>query len=689
MRSGLACMGMAVVLLAAACGKSDDEAKRPLLPVPQCEGITEESAKAFGRLVHAMDRTGELAAVAASFRGHRQALEKALAAKDPTLPQRLKPVLDKHFSDEALRTRAACMMATLAGDRGVAVLDEWSRKPAKRAVSTAIWTRTPAPSEEPDEPMTDQRRTKLRDIATAMGLQQIQANIDVVAAGEAGALVTALDTPLAQLAPATPKPEVSLERVLDQWLIPALAKTPDDDLDEFLGFAESPFGSDFYVAVASAFDFRSGDWYGRVYEELRDASAPGEMAAGSPGKDTIIAEARQLLRNNATPQAAADALARLLQVERIDPRNPEVHVLLAEALIRTAPIPLPPPGELRAVIETPNYATAEKHLLKALELAPQNPDAHMWLGKLRWLQGRDEDAMTSYQRAGELAPQHPLLDLNLGDVFFTGRDYAKASRFYLAATSKPEGQPFVHYTAMAHLQIALLRGNRIADYPRHADAYLARYPEAWAVRLDYADYLITTDARADRVLAVAEPVPDAWLPQRKIPVVSAALVRKASEQRSKKTREPIGASLAALRRAISLNPDPRTLAEAVCRAGVDEDLAEFTVLSAAQPKDAANALAICGLRWQRHEVMRAGVSNGDAAALSLPQPDLNGDTPLCYAAATVNVRGFNALARLQVNPAQKCNDGNLVSERLSRLAYGGGRDIKDMQNILQRQYRRP
>lgn len=689
MRSAWACMGIAVVVLATACGKSDDEAKRPLLPVPQCAAVSEEGAQAFGRLVHAMDRSGELAAVAETFRGHRQVLEKALAAKDPTLPQRLKPVLDEHFSDEALRARAACMMAPLADDRGVEVLDEWSRKPAKRAVSHAIWTRTPTPSEEPDEPMTTERRTRLRDIATAIALQQVQANIDVVAAGEATGLVAALDTPLAQLAPATPKSVVALDRVLDQWLIPALAKTPDEDLDEFLGFAESTFGSDFYVAVASAFDFRTGDWYAKLYEDLRDGSAPGETAAGMPGKDALIAEARQLLRNNASPQGAADALARLLQVERIDPRNPEVHVLLSEALIRTAPIPLPPPGELRAVVETPNYATAEKHLLKALELAPQNADAHMWLGKLRWLQGRDEDAMTAYQRAGELAPQHPLLDLNLGDVFFTGRDYAKASRFYLAATSKPEGLPFVHYTAMAHLQIALLRGNRIADYPRHADAYLARYPEAWGVRLDYADYLIGTDARADRVLAVAEPVPDAWLPQRKVPVVSAALVRKASEQRSKKTREPIGVSLAALRRAISLNPDPRTLAEAVCRADVDEDLAEFTVTSFAQPKLLANAMAICGLRWQRHQVMRAGVSNGDAAALSLPQPDLNGDTPLCYAAATVNVRGFNALARQQVNPAQKCNDGNLVSERLSRMSFGGGRDIKDMQNILQRQYRRP
>jgi DnaJ-domain-containing protein 1 len=172
-------------------------------------------------------------------------------------------------------------------------------------------------------------------------------------------------------------------------------------------------------------------------------------------------------------------------------------------------------------------------------------------------------------------------------------------------------------------------------------------------------------------------------------VVSAALVRKASEQRSKKTREPIGVSLAALRRAISLNPDPSTLAEAVCRADVDVELAEFTLQNAPQPKEVANAMAICGLRWQRHEVMRAGTSNGDAAALSLPRPELNGDTPLCYAAATVNVRGFNSLARMSVNPAQKCNDGNLISERLSRMAYGGGNDIRDMQNILKRQYRRP
>jgi tetratricopeptide (TPR) repeat protein len=681
-------MGFAVVLLAA-CGRSDEEAKRPLLPVPQCEGVAEESAKSFGRLVHAMDRSGELAAVAESFRSHRQALEKALAARDPTLPQRLKPVLDKHFSDEALRTRAACMMATLAGNRGVAVLDEWSRKPGMRKVGNAIWTRTPTPSEDENEPMTQARRAKLRDIATAMALQQIQANIDVVAAGEATGLVAALDSPLAQIAPATARPDVPLDRVVDQWLIPALIKTPDEDLDEFLGFAESAFGSDFYAAVAAAFDFRNGDWYARLYEELRDASATGDLPEGLPGKEAVIAEARQLLRNDASPQGAANALSRLLQVERNDPRNPEVHVLLSEALIRTAPVPLPAAGELRAVIETPNYATAEKHLQKALELAPENADAHMWLGRLRWLQGRDQDAMASYQRAGELDPKHPLLDLNLGDVFFTGGDFAKAARYYLAVTSRPEGQPFVHYIAMAHLQLALRRGNRIADFPRYADAYLARNPEAWGVRLDYADYLMSTDARADRILAAAEPVPDAWLPQRKVPVVSAALMRKASEQRHKKTREPIGPSLAAMQRAIALNPDPRMLAEAACRADVDGEIAEFVLLQVAQPKTLANALAVCGLRWQRLELLRVGAAQGDPVALSLPQPDLNGDTPLCYAAAIKNVRGFGALTRVQVNPGQKCNDGNLVSERLSRMSYGGGRDIEDMKQLMERAYRRP
>jgi hypothetical protein len=87
-------------------------------------------------------------------------------------------------------------------------------------------------------------------------------------------------------------------------------------------------------------------------------------------------------------------------------------------------------------------------------------------------------------------------------------------------------------------------------------------------------------------------------------------------------------------------------------------------------------------------VLRILTPTADSVALSRPQPDLGGDTPLCYAAAIKDVKAFVALAKLQVNPTQKCNDGNPVAERLSRMAYGGDRAIPQMQGVMSRFYRK-
>ena len=82
--------------------------------------------------------------------------------------------------------------------------------------------------------------------------------------------------------------------------------------------------------------------------------------------------------------------------------------------------------------------------------------------------------------------------LYTADLIFETGDYTKAMRFYQAAIDKSESVPFLHETAMAHLMSAMRRGNRGDDFPRIAEAFLAKHPDAWNVRLDYADYLMAT-----------------------------------------------------------------------------------------------------------------------------------------------------------------------------------------------------
>ena len=53
-----------------------------------------------------------------------------------------------------------------------------------------------------------------------------------------------------------------------------------------------------------------------------------------------------------------------------------------------------------------------------------------------------------------------------------------------------------------------------------------------------------------------------------------------------------------------------------------------------------------------------------------------------------DVKAFIAFSKIQLNPLQKCSDGNTVSERLQRMAYGGDQAVLQMQNMMLRFYKR-
>lgn len=690
MRSAIAGFGIAVAVFATACGKQE-EVKVALLPTPECKVAGEYDAKAFRRLAHAMDRSGDIVHVSNRFQQHRKAVEALLAKRDPAKVALLKPVLDAEFSDERLRARTACAFLKMAGDAGgVAVFDAWSRNPTMHAINNAIWSRTPVASEEEeDEKMTPARKAMLGEIAAAMALRQAQANTDKVASQGVPALVAAFDPQAA--APSNPAPGAGAlltpAAVVDGWLIPVLKKVPDDDLAEFLAFADSRFGGDYYVALSEAYDFQAGEWYAHLVEKFKENRPPAAQADGQPAKEALVAEARRLLHDVGGVPAAADALARLLQAEPMDPRNPEIHYLIGEATIMTAPAMPLPPDQLRVVIDTPNYEQADMRLAKALELAPDYADALMMQGRLRYLQGKDADAAALYERVRGLEPEHPRMDLYLADLAFAQVEYAKAARLYRTALSKPEGIALTHQSALSNLVPALRKISRMAEYPRIAEGYLARHPDAWNFRFDYAEYLLANDTRADKILGVIEPVPDAWFPTRKFPIVSAALMRKASENVGK-TGQPQANSQQALRRVMQMNPDPRALAEAVCRSGVGTKLAQITADSTPDPKATSTAVVVCALRWRRTDVLRTLAPQANKAQLNLPHPDLGGDTPMCYAVAIKDVKAFIAFSKIQLNPLQKCRDGYTVPERLQRMEYGSDRAVLEMQDMMMRFYKR-
>lgn len=827
MRLSLVCAGIAIAVLAAACDKKEKVAA-PLLPVPVCKAAQEYDPAAFERMVRAMDRSGDLVVVVKRFQKHRKVLEAQLAARDPALLPRLKPVLDAQFSEARLRDRAACVFVELAGEtEGVKLLNAWSHSPGMQAINRAIWTRSPGPSKEPDIQMTPERQAILHELAVAMALQQVEANNNKVdgegipllvsifapapppppppppvpapdavpatdmapgavpaattstpgtssppnaapmanAAPAPTATSTATTTatttapgvpsptvapaasaasaqtpappmppgttpppitnatpatnasplPTATAAPGTPPPPnaapasaipppatavaanaapapvtvntADLSVILSRWLVPALAKIPDEQLAKFVAFANTSFGANYYVALSRAHDFQAGEWYAQTAKKFTDNIPPVAVAAGAPGRDALVADARHALRDVGSPAAAAYAATKLVEADRIAPRDPEIQTLLGEAAMKTAPgMPLAP-DQLRVVIETPNYEQAERYFLRAIELSPEYADAHMLLGRLRYLQGRDEEAAQSYARAIEIEPEHPSMDLFLGDLAYVKKDFNTAYRHYKAAVAKPERLAYVHVNALSHLLMTLRKTTQMAEYPRIAEGYLAKYPQAWNFRLDYADYLLSTDIRADKVFAVADPIPDNWLPARKVPIISAALARKAGE-RVDRAGEPREESMALIQRAMGMNPDPATMAEAMCRAGVKSKLVRRTYDVHKKQKQFATALTLCALRWQRNEVVREMSARADIQVLSRPLAELGGDTPLCYAAATKNLMGFGALVEAQVSPVPKCRDGNTIAERLLQLSYGRDPNIAQMQIMMKRFYKK-
>ncbi len=822
MRLSLVCAGIAIAMLAAACDKKEKVAA-PLLPVPVCKAAQEYDPVAFERMVRAMDRSGDLVVVVKRFQKHRKVLEAQLAARDPALLPRLKPVLDAQFSEARLRDRAACVFVELAGEtEGVNLLNAWSHSPGMQAINRAIWTRTPGPSKEPDIEMTPERQAMLHELAVAMALQQVETNNnkvdregipllvaifapappppppmpvpapDAVPATDmapgavpaatpapgtsptptatpnttpvanAAAVPTATGVlspppaapvasvapaptpnatmppgsippptptpiatatpaanasqlPTATAAPGVPPPQnaapasaipppatavaanaapapvtvntADLSVILNRWLVPALAKVPDEQLAKFVAFANTSFGANYYVALSRAHDFQAGEWYSQTAKKFTDNIPPVAVAAGAPGRDALVADARHALRNVGSPAAAAYAATKLVEADRIAPRDPEIQTLLGEAAMKTAPgMPLAP-DQLRVVIETPNYEQAEKYFLRAIELSPEYADAHMLLGRLRYLQGRDEEAAQSYARAIEVEPEHPSMDLFLGDLAYAKKDFNTAYRHYKAAVAKPERLAYVHVNALSHLLMTLRKTTQMAEYPRIAEGYLAKYPQAWNFRLDYADYLLSTDIRADKVFAIADPIPDSWLPARKVPIISAALVRKAGE-RVDRAGEPREESMGLIQRAMGMNPDPATMAEAMCRAGVKSKLVRRTYDVHKDQKRFATSLTLCALRWQRNEVVREMSARADIPVLSRPLAELGGDTPLCYAAATKNLMGFGALVEAQVSPVPKCRDGNTISERLLQLSYGRDPNIAQMQIMMKRFYKK-
>ncbi len=100
---------------------------------------------------------------------------------------------------------------------------------------------------------------------------------------------------------------------------------------------------------------------------------------------------------------------------------------------------------------------------QAINLDPENADAHVNLGRLRQLRGDLKSAKRHYQRALETTPSHQLAYYNMGTVFDELDEIDLAVKFYRKALSVADA----HYNLA---RIHEIRGDRLSSL-RHLRQY--------------------------------------------------------------------------------------------------------------------------------------------------------------------------------------------------------------------------
>ncbi len=100
---------------------------------------------------------------------------------------------------------------------------------------------------------------------------------------------------------------------------------------------------------------------------------------------------------------------------------------------------------------------------KALEMDPNNADAHVNMGRLYQLKGNLRQAKRHYQLAMKAIPNHQLANYNMGTIYDELDELAKAGEFY----ERAPGVPDAHYNLA---RICELRGDEVSAL-RHMRHY--------------------------------------------------------------------------------------------------------------------------------------------------------------------------------------------------------------------------
>jgi hypothetical protein len=683
---------------------------------PTCEDARAGDATVDPRLVSLLTRSGDLESGRQHFRLMRLDLERTLSKFDVAAPERFKPALDPLFSDAEIQRRLTCAFAHEG--RGRATVDAWDAWIADadmRAIHGRIFgpPRLQGPTGAPPDAG---RVALLRRVMRATGFVEMSTAAESTARASNAIIETALGNPtsgkptLGKPTPGTPAtaapppgeappqkrtpsrrgpdgqatrpPPDPRQRAAEDWFAMQLDGIDDATLQRFLAFAESGPGRAFYRARQATYGAGMRDWQARLQTAANAQIAPQAAALGAGTLDDKLAEARRLLEQEAMPaqeypQGLYDARTLLQNAERLEPKNPDVLVLKARIEMALRPhLAMAAPhdrGQIRDRVApggpdmASGYEQIDRDLAKAILLAPANADAHLYLGRSKFLQRNDTVAAHMLREARRMKADPATLALFEGDLAYVGGDAAKAERLYRESLAAAEAAPSVRDLAARHLGNALRAQGRGNAYPAIAAQTLQTFPDLWSLRFDYADALLDGAGTAADAQAAIASVPETWQPPRHKLAMTRVQVQRAIEATP-------AARAGEAKRVHEIARDTQVIGQALCGA---RDVAIIETVIRANPGSEAyiaDALLGCAVSERRSDAVAVALRY--ARDIDQPLSGLWGDTALCGAAARNDVRTLTLLLQKKADTALPCGGTMTPRERLAAQAAKGDAEAR-------------
>lgn len=705
---GLLCMVTLVACADEGGARSASGIRAAARMPPTCEDARAGDASVDPRLVSLLTRSGDIETGRQHFRLMRLDLERTLSKFDVAAPERFKPALDPLFSDAEIQRRLTCAFAHEG--RGRATLDAWDSWIADadmRGIHGRIFG-PPSLRGPTGAPPDAQRVALLRRVMRATGFVEMSTAAESTSRASNAIIEAALGNPApgmpATAAPPpggvppqkrtpnrrgpdgqpTPTPPDPRQRAAEDWFATQLDGIDDATLQRFIAFAESEPGRAFYRARQATYGSGMRDWQARLQTAANAQIAPQAAALGAGTLGDKLAEARRLLEQEAMPaqeypQGLYDARTLLQNAERLDAKNVDVQILKARVEMALHPhLTMAAPhdrGQIRDRVAPggPNMASGyeqiDRELAKAILLAPANADAHLYLGRSKFLQRNDTVAAHMLREARRLQAAPATLALFEGDLAYVGGDAAKAERLYRESLAAAEAVPSVRDLAARHLGNALRAQGRGAEYPAIAARTLQTFPDLWPLRFDYADALLDGAGTAADAQAAIASVPETWQPPRRKLATTRVQVQRAIEAAP-------AARAGEARRVHEIARDTQVVGQALCGAR-DAEIIETVIRANPNPGSEAyiaDALLGCAVSERRPDAVAVALRY--ARDIDQPLSGLWGDTALCGAAARNDVRTLTLLLQKKADTARRCGGTMTPRERLAAQAAKGDAEAR-------------